>query len=553
MLYSDHVQTYEKLESTTGMIEKTEYVADLLKKTPTDLLDKTTLLLNGDIFHEWDEREIGIGDKILIEAVSESTGVKNSEIEDMRRDEGDIGNAIEKAVKSKKQASLMSEDLTIEKIYDRFEEMAEAEGSGSQETKKRYIADLILSAKPKEARYLARTVMGKMRTGVGEGILRDAISEVFDCDKDLVERNFMLTADMGLVAKKAKEMGNEGLREMKPRIGKPIKPMLAQVSESIEDVFEDLGDKARFDLKYDGARVQIHKEEDEVTIFSRRLEDVTNALPDVVNAVRNNFESDQAIFEGELVAISDEGPKPFQQILRRFRRKYNIDEMVEKIPLCLYAFDIVYEGEYIGDKILSNRIKHLKNNINPKEDKIEIVDSLVTSNPNDVNDFYHRSLEVGQEGLIAKDLNSPYHAGKRGKDWLKLKPEAETVDLVITGAEWGEGKRAHWLSTFNLGARLEGEREFVSVGKVGTGLTDEQFEKYTKRLEPLIEKEKGKKVDIKSEMVVEVAYQEIQSSPNYESGYALRFPRIIGVRDDKGLEDVDTIERIKKLKEKNNE
>ena len=322
MLYSTHIETYEKLESTNGMIEKTEYVSELLEKTPTDLLVETILLLNGDIFQEWDKRELGIGDKLLVESVSEATGVSKSKIEDLRRTKGDIGKAIETAVENKKQASLMSEKLSISKIYERLNEIANAEGEGSQKTKKSYLADLFLNSEPVEARYLARTIMGKMRTGVGEGILRDAIAQTFNVNKELVEKDYMLTADMGNVAKVAKEKGNEGLKNMKPEIGKPIKPMLAQVSDSIEAIFNDLGDKARFDLKYDGARVQIHKKNTNITIFSRRMEDVTNALPDIVKVVKNNIKSNEIIFEGEIVAISDDGPKPFQEILKRFRRKY---------------------------------------------------------------------------------------------------------------------------------------------------------------------------------------------------------------------------------------
>ncbi len=550
MLYSTHIETYEKLESTNGMIKKTEYVSELLEKTPTDLLVETILLLNGDIFQEWDKRELGIGDKLLVESVSEATGVSKSKIEDLRRTEGDIGKAIEIAVKNKKQASLMSEKLSISKIYERFNEISNAEGKGSQKTKKSYLADLFLNSEPVEARYLARTIMGKMRTGVGEGILRDAIAQTFNVDKELVEKDYMLTADMGNVAKVAKEKGNEGLKNMKPEIGKPIKPMLAQVSDSIEAIFDDLGDRARFDLKYDGARVQIHKKNSDITIFSRRMEDVTNALPDIVKVVKNNIKSNEVIFEGEIVAISEHGPKPFQEILKRFRRKYNIEQMVEEIPLCLYVFDIIYDNKYIGEENLSKRANHLKKIINPQKDKLEIVENLITSNPDEVKKFYQNSLNIGHEGLIAKDLNSKYHAGKRGKDWLKLKPEAETLDLVIIGGNWGEGKRASWLSTFKLGARKKEQETFVSVGKVGTGLTDEEFKKYTERLKPLIKKQKGKKVEIEPNMVVEVAYQEIQTSPNYESGFALRFPRIIRIRDDKDINQVDTVKRIKKLNKK---
>ncbi|AEC51123.1 ATP-dependent DNA ligase [Pyrococcus sp. NA2] len=550
MRYLELAQLYQKLEKTTMKLIKTRLVADFLKKVPEDHLDFIPYLILGDVFPEWDERELGVGEKLLIRAVSMATGVDPQEIENSVKDTGDLGESIALAVKKRKQRSFFSQPLTIKRVYQTLVKVAETTGEGSQEKKMKYLANLFMDAEPIEAKYIARTVLGTMRTGVAEGLLRDAIALAFHVKVELVERAYMLTSDFGFVAKIAKAEGNEGLSKVTIQLGKPIKPMLAQQAANIKEALLEMGGEAEFEIKYDGARVQVHKDGNKVIVYSRRLENVTRAIPEIVEAIRSAIKAERAIVEGELVAIGENGrPLPFQYVLRRFRRKHNIEEMMKKIPLELNLFDVLYvDGTSYIDTEFIKRRETLERIVEPNG-KIKIAENLITRKVEEAEEFYKRALEMGHEGLMAKRLDAVYEPGNRGKKWLKIKPTMENLDLVIIGAEWGEGRRAHLLGSFILGAYDPETGEFVEVGKVGSGFTDDDLLEFTKMLKPLIIKEEGKRVWVQPKIVIEVTYQEIQKSPKYKSGFALRFPRYVALRDDKSPEDADTIERIAQLYE----
>nr|Q9HH07.1 RecName: Full=DNA ligase; AltName: Full=Polydeoxyribonucleotide synthase [ATP/NAD(+)] [Thermococcus fumicolans]CAC21199.1 DNA ligase [Thermococcus fumicolans] len=548
MKYSELAGLYRRLEKTTLKTLKTRFVADFLKNVPDELLEIVPYLILGKVFPDWDERELGVGEKLLIKAVSIATGVPEGEIENSIKDTGDLGESIALAVKKKKQKSFFSQPLTIKRVYDTFVKVAESQGEGSQDRKMKYLANLFMDAQPEEAKYIARTVLGTMRTGVAEGILRDAIAEAFKVKAELVERAYMLTSDFGYVTKVAKLEGNEGLSKVRIQVGKPVRPMLAQNAASVKDALLEMGGEAAFEIKYDGARVQVHKDGDRVVIYSRRLENVTRSIPEIVEAVRSQLRPEKAIVEGELVAVGDGGkPRPFQYVLRRFRRKYNIEEMIERIPLELNLFDVLYvDGESLVDTPFMERRKRLEEAVEESE-RIKLAQQLVTKKAEEAEEFYRRALELGHEGLMAKRLDSVYEPGNRGKKWLKIKPTMEDLDLVIIGAEWGEGRRAHLLGSFLVAAYDQHRGEFVPVGKVGSGFTDEDLAEFTKMLKPLIVREEGKYVEIEPRVVIQVTYQEIQKSPKYESGFALRFPRYVALREDKSPEEADTIERISEL------
>ena len=550
MRYSELAELYRRLEKTTLKTLKTKFVADFLKKTPDELLEIVPYLILGKVFPDWDERELGVGEKLLIKAVSMATGVPEREIENSVRDTGDLGESVALTLKKKKQKSFFSQPLTIKRVYDTLVKVAEAAGEGSQDRKMKYLANLFMDAEAEEGKYLARTVLGTMRTGVAEGLMRDAIAEAFRVKAELVERAYMLTSDFGYVAKVAKLEGNEGLSRVRIQVGKPIRPMLAQNAANVKEALIEMGGKAAFEIKYDGARVQVHRDGDRVVVYSRRLENVTKSIPDVVSAILESIKVEKAIVEGELVAVGEEGkPRPFQYVLRRFRRKYNIEEMVEKIPLELNLFDVLYvDGDGMIDTPFSERRKKLEEIISPNE-RIRLAEQLVTDNAEEAEKFYQRALELGHEGLMAKRLDSTYEPGNRGKKWLKIKPTMEDLDLVIIGAEWGEGRRAHLLGSFLVAAYDPHSGEFVPVGKVGSGFTDEDLVEFTKMLKPLITGGEGKYVEIEPKVVIQVTYQEIQKSPKYKSGFALRFPRYVALREDKSPEEADTIERIAQLYE----
>jgi DNA ligase-1 len=550
MKYAELTDLYRRLEKTTLKTLKTRFVSDFLRKAPDELLEIIPYLILGKVFPDSDERELGVGEKLLIKAVSMATGVPEREIENSVRDTGDLGESVALALKKKRQKSFFSQPLTIKRVYDTFVKIAEASGQGSQDRKLKYLANLFMDAGPEEGKYLARTVLGTMRTGVAEGLMRDAIASAFGVKAELVERAYMLTSDFGYVARVAKLEGNDGLSKVRIQVGKPIRPMLAQNAAGVKEALSEMGGKAAFEIKYDGARVQVHKDGGRVVIYSRRLENVTKSIPEVVDAVLESVKAEKAIVEGELVAVGEGGkPRPFQYVLRRFRRKYNIEEMIEKIPLELNLFDVLYvDGEGLIDAPFSERRERLEGIISPGE-RIRLAEQLVTGSAGEAETFYQRALELGHEGLMAKRLDSVYEPGNRGKRWLKIKPTMEDLDLVIIGAEWGEGRRAHLLGSFLVAAFDPHSGEFVPVGKVGSGFTDEDLAEFTRMLKPLIVREEGKYVEIEPKVVIQVTYQEIQKSPKYRSGFALRFPRYVALREDKSPEEVDTIERIAQLYE----
>ncbi|WP_324735103.1 ATP-dependent DNA ligase [Thermococcus sp. SY098] len=551
MLYKELAELYRRLEKTTLKTLKTRFVADFLKKVEDEeLLEIVPYLILGKVFPDWDERELGVGEKLLIKAVAMATGTNAEWIENSVKDTGDLGESVALALQKRKQRSFFGQPLTIKRVYKTLVKVAETTGEGSQDRKLKYLANLFMDAEPIEGKYLARTILGTMRTGVAEGLLRDAIAEAFRVKPELVERAYMLTSDFGFVTKIAKLEGNDGLSKVTIQIGKPIKPMLAQMAANVREALVEMGGEAEFEIKYDGARVQVHKDGDKVIIYSRRLENVTKSIPEVVERIRKSIKPEKAIVEGELVAVGEGGrPRPFQYVLRRFRRKYNIQEMIEKIPLELNLFDVLYvDGENLIDAPFIERRKKLESIVEANQ-WIKVAENLITKSPEEAEEFYHKALDMGHEGLMAKRLDAVYEPGNRGKKWLKIKPTMENLDLVIIGAEWGEGRRAHVLSSFLLGAYDPGTGTFVPVGKVGSGFTDEDLVEFTKMLKPLIKKEKGKFVEIEPKVVIEVTYQEIQKSPKYESGFALRFPRYVALREDKSPEDADTLERIAQLYE----
>jgi DNA ligase-1 len=358
----------------------------------------------------------------------------------------------------------------------------------------------------------------------------------------------MLTGDIAEVAKIAQSHGKEGVSKLQLQVFRPIKPMMAQNCESLEEVLREHGGKTAFEYKLDGARIQIHKDGEKVRIFSRRLTDVTESLPEIVELVKNQIQAEKAVLEGEVVAVGeDRSPMLFQHLMRRFRRVHKIEEMQKQIPIELYLFDILYlNGKTLIDFPYTERRRIL--------DKIcgdiALTKQLITKNVEEAKRFLEEAVEAGHEGLMAKKLDSPYTPGIRGKRWFKIKKTLEPLDLVIVGAEWGYGRRHNWLSDYYLAARDAQTDKFWVVGKTFKGLTDREFVQMTRRLKELTIEESPHGVVVVPKIVVEVAYNEIQKSPKYECGMALRFARITRIREDKTPEEADTIQKVKEIYEK---
>lgn len=455
----------------------------------------------------------------------------------------DVGYAtISKAWSSKKQSMLFEEELTLSGVTSILGKIAETQGTGSRKVKEHLLQNLFGRVTTKEREYLARSLFGEMRTGVSEGIILDSIALSSGARNIEEIRNaYMLSGDMSNVAEIALLKGPAELKRIGPEPFVPFKPMLAESIGSVEEALSIMGEAA-FEFKLDGARVQIHKKGDDVRIYSRRLTDLTVSLPEVVGLSRKSLADDTAILEGEVIAFRDR-PLPFQHIMRRITRVHDIEGLRDTVPVKLYIFDILMRnGESLVNLSCMDRWHVLEDAV--PEDLL--VPRIVTGDPAIAAEFFNLALSEGHEGLMAKSLDSIYAVGRRGKKWLKIK-RAQTLDLVIIAAEWGYGRREGWLSDYHLAA-VSGDG-FAMVGKTFKGLTDEEFKWMTQRLLATAIRKSDHVVEVKPTIVVEVAFDEIQESPTYESGLALRFARIKNIRQDKDPGEADTIETMRAMYE----
>ncbi len=552
MDYAKVAKTFQELESTQKTLEKTDILAKLYSES-NESLPHVVLLTTGTPIPSWKDIDLGISSKTVTKIISVATGHKISEIEEKWTEKGDLGLVAQEMVKNKKQQRLMQEDLTVEKVVKRFEKVAEMEKEGksesvSQDKKIKEIAELLSSSEPIEARYIVRAAINHLRIGVGTGIIRDALSKAFFDEKyqDEIQRAYDLTNDFTEVAE-ACINGIEEVKSLEIQLFKPINSMLAKKVETIEDGFKEVGRPAAIDYKYDGMRAQIHVKDGEVRIFTRRLEDVTKQFPDAKKIVKNHIKADNLIIDAEIIGYNPETQElvPFQKLSKRIKRKYEIEKMVNNIPVEVRPFDLIYLEESWVENPYRKRWEKLKELIDPEERKIRLADHEVTEEDKKVQEMQQKSLAEGQEGIMMKSLDAAYKPGSRVGYMVKLKPVMETLDLAIIGGERGEGRRTGWIGSLKLGCWNEEKQEYQEIGKMATGLTDKQLEEITERLEPLIISEQGKSVEVRPDIIVEAEYEEIQKSPSYSSGYALRFPRLKQFREDK--EEADTIEKVKSL------
>lgn len=557
--FREFAETCQAIEKISSTIDTTNKVAELLNKVDVDELPLATHFIMSEVFPAWSGEQLGIGTSLLYVALSKASGMAVKSIESLIRTTGDIGDTALLILKEKRKnqatfSSFLEEqsELSITEVFSRFKVASEASGKGSQEVKVKNLQFLFNSSTPREAKYISRLALEELRIGVGEGVVRDAIAKAFSVPANIVEHAFMVTNDLGIVAAAAKQGGVEALEQLGIQINRPIKMMLSQISPDVDADIKEMKEAA-IEWKFDGARVQIHKNGNSVTLFSRKLENVTNSLPDLVEIIRKHVKADSAILDGEAVAVDEDGrPRAFQEILKRFRRKYGVEEKVLGIPIQLNLFDIMYlNGKTLIDLPLLERRKALESCVesSTEDSKSICVDKqIITGDLELVEKIYREALQAGHEGVMVKNPNSMYSPGKRGKNWIKKKPLMDTLDLVIVGAEWGFGRRANLIGSYTVACYDPETSRFLQVGKVGTGLTDDQLKELTEMLSGLMEGgEAGGVFAIRPQIVLEIAFEEIQKSPNYDSGFALRFPRFIRIRDDKDAEEADTIQRIGKV------
>lgn len=549
MEFSKLAGLFSRLDPISGRLEMTSIVSEFLVTVEEAEIETVTLFLRGRVFPAYDPREIGVAEKLMIKALSDVSGKAQDDINTLLRETGDIGLVAEKVLVSKSQTTLFTETLTLEKVRENLVKLSQLEGKGSMEKKLAYIKELLSRGSPVENKFIVRLTLGELRLGVGDGIIRDAISHAWEVPKELVENAFNLRCNIGEVALIVKREGVLGLESISMNPGRPVRVMLAQKAESLSKVLEKFG-IIQAETKYDGARVQVHKSGDEIQLFTRRLENVTKQFPEIVKMCRENISCESCIIEGEIVAVQDiktHKPLAFQHLSRRIKRKYDIAEIMKKIPVEVNFFDLIYlDGEMKTQAEFSERRRLLEDAVT-ETGEFRLSKMIVTEDEDEIMRFYQESLDLGHEGVMLKVLDAPYKPGSRVGYMYKLKPVMETLDLVLTGATWGEGRRANWLGSYLLSAYDNETGDFLEIGRMATGFSDEQLAEMTDKARQLIISTKGTSVTLRPQIVVEVAYEEIQKSPTYSSGYALRFPRLVRVREDKSVDDADTLNRVLEL------
>ncbi|MHA1960263.1 MAG: ATP-dependent DNA ligase [Candidatus Thorarchaeota archaeon] len=544
--FAELAEVLEKVSNVSSRNKKISFLAEYLQRLSSEEIGTAVYFLSGKVFSESDQRTLDVSWTGIKNALRQVLHFKDDELG--KHYDGDTGEMVASFLESMdtpRQTSLFEEPLTLLSVKQSLERISSASGKGSKKEKEAVIAQLMTNAAPREVRYIVAIILGDLRTGASEGIVAEAVAKASESKSSLVRRAWQFLGDLGEVARISMEDGEEGLVQVSVQLMRPVKPMLASPKEisSLEEIVESK--KFALELKLDGARVQIHKDENEVRIFSRRLVEVTDSLPEIVERVQTEFAGTQCVLDGEVVPIDDDGrPYPFQMVMRRFGRVQDVDALSEQVQLSLHLFDILYlDGKSLVDESNARRREVLES-IAPSDLLTERIEPVGIE---EATEFFERSREIGHEGLMAKRTDSPYLPGVRGKNWFKIKHTLDTMDLMVIAVEWGHGRRSKWLSDYHLSVWDEDSGEYAMVGKTFKGLTDTELEEMTRRFLSLKTGESRHIVQVRPEIVVEILANEIQTSPTYKSGMALRFARIVRIREDKGPSDVMKLEELRKM------
>lgn len=541
----------EELEATTKRLRMIDLVSVFLNNLEAEEIEPAVSMILGRPFPKWSQQTLDASWATLTGIIRRLTKADWKVFTEAFGKTGDVGSATKILFESsrvRKQSTLFERKLTILEVRRSFEAIAETAGPGSREKKERLTEALLSLASPLEAKYLVKIFIGEMRTGFYEGLMEQAVSKAFNIPLITVQKATMTIGDVGEVAAIAKTEGEEALLKIEFEVFRPVGLMLAQTASDVAEALKEHGGETAFEHKLDGARVQIHKRGNDVKIFSRRLTDVTPSLPEIVQLVRKNVKAEKAILEGEVIAVDSQGyPIPFQHVMRRFKRVHAVEDMIKKIPVKLYLFDVLYLD---GESLISLPYTRRRQILADHAGEIQLTKQLVADKRKEAERFLKEAMDAGHEGLVAKRLDGEYTPGIRGKRWLKIKPVLKPLDLVIVAAEYGYGRRHEWLSDYYLAARDAETGEFLMVGKTFKGLTDVEIIEMTRRLKELAIKEEHRRVVVIPKIVVEVLYNEIQRSPKYKCSMALRFARINRIREDKAAEEADTIQLVREIYEK---
>jgi DNA ligase-1 len=541
----------EKVEATKKRLEIIDQTADFLKTVNCDELEPAVNLMVARAFPKRSQKTLDVSWSTLERILQRVANFDWTLFQTAMAATGDVGSATKIVLensKAKRQTQLLQQPLTITEVRRTLEAVAQTSGVGARERKERLITALLSQASPIEAKYLVKVFTGEMRTGLHEGLMEQAVARAFNVPLQRVQHANMVQGDIGEVAATLKTKGAESLETVGFEVFRPVQLMLAQTADNVSEALMEQDGVSALEYKYDGARVQIHVKNGQVRIFSRRLADLTGSIPEVVKAVKQNITAQSVIMEGEVISLDAAGyPIAFQHLMRRFKRIKEIQGTAEKIPLTLVLFDILYLN---GESLIAKTYLKRRQILSETAGNLPLSKQLVTDQPVRAQEFLQEALKAGHEGLMAKKLESPYTPGRRGKRWLKIKEVLEPLDLVISAAEYGYGRRKGWLSDYYLAARDPDSGEFLDIGKTFKGLTDAEIIDLTGRLKELAVSQEGHRVIVVPKVVVEVAYNEIQQSPKYVSQMALRFARITRIRDDKAPEQASTIGQVREIFER---
>jgi DNA ligase-1 len=529
-----------------------DIIAEYLTKLDDHSLPIAVLFLSGSIFPKGSSLTLNIGFKAVMQTISEIVQLKPSEVQRIYLRYGDIGALVEHAISKKQISPLIQRKLLLPNMYDQLRKIADATGSGSAEAKMKILMGLLINCSPLESKYLIKIVVGEMRTGAVDGLIELAIAKGFERELKDVRQAVLVSGNLGQVALLAKK------NILSTATVKPLAPlsfMLADVLFSAEEISKYYNNATLVsEFKYDGIRVQLHKFGNQIRMFSRKLEDVTISFPEIAGAAAAATMMDKNfILDGEVLAYKTDRPLHFQELQKRLRRKNVTEQLMLEIPVIYVPYDILYFNDRsVIDKPLVER-KRILSQI-PFEKPIVEFGYRFVSTAEDISSTFEESKRIGHEGLVVKKPESLYYPGRRGRHWVKLKTELDTIDAVIVAAEYGHGKRAGTLSDYTFAVKDENPSNnddilLKTIGKAYSGLTDREIDLMTQKLRAITIKDEGYVLHVKPEIVIEVAFDSIQKSARHNSGFALRFPRIKYIRSDKSMNDIDTMEKVQQIYE----
>ena len=571
MKFSLIADTLGYMENTTKRLELTQHLVDLFKITPPDTISKVIYLLQGKLRPDHEGVEIGIAEKIAIKALSKSSAISIKKIEDEYRDTGDFGQVASKILEQKTQTTFLSQNITVERVYDTLYKIAELKGARSQDMKMKYISSLLNDATPTEGGFIAKIITSNLRLGIADYTILDALAVAYTGSKEnrpALEHAYNVCSDLGKVAKSVAENGLESLKDFQVTIFSPIRPMLAERVKSPQEAHEKMGAEFVSEYKLDGERVQVHRQGEKIILYSRSLENITNYYPDIVENIGKALKPEEVILEAEVVAMNDDTGEflPFQELMHR-RRKYKIAQAVQEYPITVNFFDILsMDGKSCLDLPYIQRRNLLEKNV-IEDSFAKVMPMVFVKSDSEVEDSLENAINSGCEGIMLKQLDSPYRAGARANNWLKLKREyrnelGDSIDLVVVGAFYGRGRRTGRYGALLLSAYDDKSDTFPSICKVGTGFTDDSLDQFyqilsdkiTVKKDPRIESGLEADVWFEPEVVIEIVASEITLSPIHKvamdkirkgSGLALRFPKFTGkIRFEKTSENATNIDEI---------